>query len=194
MYINPIIESSYRENNIGETIYEVIKKYKPKKVVEFGCLYGYSTTTIGLALRDNQLGTLYCYDLFDKYKYKHSTIEITKRNVESYFAAERVEYVQMDFYEWLKNPTQFDILHLDISNTGDVILDAYTTLKDQIENGSIIIFEGGSEERDQIEWMQKYDATPINSVKEIVGYEVLNPAFPSLSIIKKKDEEDDSIS
>lgn len=193
MHINPNIESSYRENNIGKTIYDIVTEYKPKTVVEFGCLYGYSTTSIGLALRDNKYGKLYCYDLFDEYKYKHSTIEITKRNVESYFAAERVEYVQMDFYEWLKNPTQFDILHLDISNTGDVILDAYNALKDQIENGSIIIFEGGSEERDQIEWMQKYGARPINSVKEIVGYEVLNPAFPSISIIKRKNE-DDSIS
>lgn len=42
-YTNPDIESSYRENNLGKTIYETILELKPNTVIEFGCLYGYST-------------------------------------------------------------------------------------------------------------------------------------------------------
>ena len=42
----------------------------------------------------------------------------------------------------------------------------------------------GSIERDNIEWMVKYNATPINSVKNIVDYKLLNENFPSLSVIE----------
>ena len=84
----------------------------------------------------------------------------------------------------MDDPCHFDVLHLDISNTGDIILKTYNKLKKYIEGGSSIIFEGGSVERDNIEWMVKYNSTPINSVKNIVNYELLNENFPSLSVIE----------
>jgi hypothetical protein len=46
-----------------------------------------------------------------------------------------------------------------------------------------MIFEGGSVERDNIEWMKKYNKVPINSIKNIINYEVLNQNFPSISKI-----------
>ena len=87
----------------------------------------------------------------------------------------------MDFYQWLLNPEPFDLMHLDISNTGDTILKTYNSLPE----GSIVMFEGGSDERDNIEWMKKYNATPINSIKNIINYQVIDNNFPSLSIFKK---------
>lgn len=45
--------------------------------------------------------------------------------------------------------------------------------------------EGGTRERDQIEWTRKHGNVPIESVKEEVGYEVLDPSFPSLSIVRR---------
>lgn len=181
MYINPDIESSYRENNIGETLYNKVLELKPNKIVEFGCLYGYSTVAMALALKELGQGKIYCYDLFEEYKYKHSTIQQTIENVKKYKLEEYVEFIQMDYHEWLLNPEEFDLMHLDISNTGDVILKTYNALP----KNSIVMFEGGSEERDNIEWMKKYNATPINSVKNKTNYQVLNSNFPSLSIFKK---------
>ena len=67
MYINPKIESSYYQNDIGKTIYDWVIENKPNKVIEFGCLYGYSTVAIGLALKHLGHGKLKCYDLFDNY-------------------------------------------------------------------------------------------------------------------------------
>jgi hypothetical protein len=87
----------------------------------------------------------------------------------------------MDYFEWLKNPESFDLIHLDISNTGDTILKTYNLLP----KGSIVMFEGGSIERDNIEWMKKYNATPINSIKNTIDYQVIDSNFPSLSIFKK---------
>lgn len=184
-YTNPQIESSYQINDIGKTIYNYVLEHKPKLIVEFGCLYGYSTVAIGLALKELGQGKLKCYDLWENYQYKHSTIQQTIENVKKYGVEDYVEFIQMDYYEWLNNPEQFDMMHLDISNTGDTILKTYEILSNQINNGSIILFEGGSEERDNVEWMVKYNATPINSIKEQTNYQLLDPNFPSLSVIKK---------
>jgi tRNA A58 N-methylase Trm61 len=158
-----------------------VLELKPNIIIEFGCLYGYSTVAMALALKELGQGKIYCYDLFEEYKYKHSTIQQTIENVKKYKVEEYVEFIQMDYYEWLKSPEKFDLMHLDISNTGDVILKTYNALPE----GSTVMFEGGSEERDSIEWMKKYNTTPIKSVKNKTNYQVLNSNFPSLSIFKK---------
>lgn len=184
-YQNPNIESSYKDNDLGKTIYDTIISLKPNVVIEFGCLYGYSTVSIATALKDLGNGKLICYDLWEDYKYKHSTLSQTKENIERYGLSEYVEFVKKDYNEWLRNPDQFDLLHLDISNTGDTILETYNVLQEHILKGSVILFEGGTEERDNVEWMIKYNAKPITSVKSIVNYKVVNESFPSLSIIKE---------
>lgn len=184
MYSNPEIESSYRENDIGKTLYNLVLELKPKIVIEFGCLYGYSTVAIGMALKHLGEGKLISYDLFEKYPYKHSTKSLTQQNVERYKVEDYIEFKEMDYNQWLLNPDKFDLLHLDISNTGDTILNTKQHLHTQIENGSKVVFEGGSLERDNVEWVKKYSTTPINYIKKYVNYEVINPNFPSLSIIK----------
>jgi len=185
MYQNPDIESSYKENDLGKTIYDFIVEKKPKIVLEFGCLYGYSTVAIAMALKHNGFGKLYTHDLFEDYEFKHSTLEKTKSNIIKYNVADYVEFIKMDFNEWLKNPTEFDVLHLDISNTGDTLLKTEFFLRNQIQAGSQIIFEGGSAERDSIEWMKKYNMVPISNVRNLVNYKILNEALPSLSLINE---------
>lgn len=184
MYTNPKIESSYQSNNLGETLYNTVLELQPNKIVEFGCLYGYSTVSMALALKELGRGLIYCYDLWDEYPYKHSTLDITKENIKKYGVEDYVVFGKNDYFKWLKNPEQFDLMHLDISNTGDVISKTYDALLPQLTSGSTILFEGGSEERDNIEWMKKYNATPINSAKIKTNYEVINQNFPSLSKIK----------
>jgi len=185
-YINPKIESSYYDNDLGKTIYEWVLNVKPKVVVEFGCLYGYSTVAIGMALKELGQGKLKCYDLWENYQYKHSTIQQTIENVKLYGVEDYVEFIQMDYYDWLSSPEDFDLMHLDISNTGDTILETFNKLKDKIEKGSIVLFEGGSEERDNVEWMVKYKATPINSIEPQTNYQLINSTFPSLSVIQNE--------
>lgn len=181
MYSNPEIESSYRKNNIGETLYNKILELKPNIIIEFGCLYGYSTVAMAMALKQLGRGKIKCYDLWEDYQYKHSTIQQTIENIKNYNLEEYVDFIQLDYHKWLLNPEPFDLMHLDISNTGDIILKTYNSLP----KGSVVIFEGGSEERDKIEWMIKYKATPITSIKEKINYQIINSNFPSLSIFKK---------
>lgn len=181
-YINPNIESSYQENDIGRTLYDLVLKYKPKKIIEHGVLFGYSTVAMAMALDELGEGHIYAYDLFDDYEFKNSTIKETQENIDRYNVGAYVTLVKKDFEEWLKSPEDFDMMHVDISNKGDTIEKLYEAVKDNVQKGAIVLFEGGSEERDNVEWMIKYRQKKLRNVN--VPFEVIDDRFPSLSIIK----------
>jgi predicted O-methyltransferase YrrM len=184
-YQNPKIPSSYQYFNLGKIIYDVVLTHKPLKIIEFGCYKGYSTTAMAMALKQLGRGKIMCYDLWDSYQYTHTTLNDTINNIKPYDVLDFIEFKRMDLYEWLQRPEQFDLLHIDIGNTGDIIKKLYDATKSQIDNGSVILFEGGSIDRDNVDWMLKYNCTPINNIKSDVQYTILTNYFPSLSIIKK---------
>ena len=156
MYTTVKIESSYEKNDLGKTLYDLVLIKKPKIIVEFGCLYGYSTIAMAMALRDLGQGRIISYDIWDKYAYKHTTVDTALENVSRYNLSDYVEFRDCDFWEWLDGDGEdFDMLHLDISNTGDIIERAYKVLQPRIQKGAGIVFEGGSVERDHEEWMIK---------------------------------------
>ena len=76
-------------------------------------------------------------------------------------------------------------MHLDISNDGKTIENTVEALEDKIRDGLVILFEGGSEERDNVVWMKDYNKKPINSIKDKIKYTVLDERFPSISRINK---------
>lgn len=183
-YKNPVeIETSYRENDLGKTLYNLVLKYKPKKIVEFGVLYGYSTVAMAMALDEIGEGHIYANDLFEDYEFKHSTMPETQVNIDRYGLTKYVTLNKKNFDEWLAHPGEFDLLHVDVSNKGDTIERLYEAVKDQVERGAIVIFEGGSKERDNVEWMVKYNCKKLRDTK--VPFEVIDERFPSLSMIKK---------
>lgn len=181
-YRNPDIESSYRENDLGRTFYDLVLEKKPKKIVEWGVLYGYSTVAMAMALDDLGEGHITGYDLFEDYAFKHSTKEQTQANIDRYGVSGFVTLMQGDFDSWIKDPEPFDLLHVDISNKGDTIARLYEAVKDRVAEGATVIFEGGaSGDRDEIPWMKKYDFPKIT--ESGVPYRVLDPRFPSVSIL-----------
>lgn len=175
------IESSYRENDLGRTLYDLVLKLKPKLILEIGSLYGYSTVAMAMALDEIGEGKIVSYDLFDKYEFKHSSQENTQKNIDRYGVGKYVELRSGDFTEWIKKPEKFDFLHFDISNTGESLEILYQGVRDQIMEGSIVVFEGGSPARDEVEWMRKYNKKKMNESK--VPYKVINEDFPSMSMI-----------
>ena len=58
----------------------------------------------------------------------------------------------------------------------------------KISNNGIVILEGGSEERDNFEWMKKFNFPKIkpviDNIKSKYEVHVLQP-FPSMTLIKK---------
>lgn len=41
MYVQPDIKSSYEQNALGKTLYDLVLSHKPKKIIDFGTLGGY---------------------------------------------------------------------------------------------------------------------------------------------------------
>lgn len=178
-YSNPDVESSFKENDLGATLYELVRDIKPKTIIEFGALHGYSTIAMAMALDKNNKGVIKSFDLWNKYPYKSTSQEDTAFNVKSYGLEKYVELHYADFWEW--TPEECDLFYIDISNDGDIIERAYEKMK---EYAKYIVFEGGSEARDQVEWMIENNKKPINGCG--VKYDVLNSDFPSISICQKK--------
>ena len=187
MYIEPDVKSSYTENNIGKTIYDYVYSKKPNRVLELGALNGYSTVCIGQALRDVGWGTLVSYDLFEDYPYNNSNYKDVLTTIQEYGLSEIIDLKKED-YRWVfllqttfANEDEFDIIHLDVSNDGNVIKD----ISNRFPN-SDILFEGGTIERDNVEWMKKYDKKKMYPLKDEIGYEIVDERFPGLSLIRGK--------
>ena len=195
------VKSSYSENNFGVMFKALVTQKIPITCVELGVLHGYSSLYIGLALKYNYKehaikGHLYSYDLWEDYSYNHGNKEsvqnLLKRN-------EIDDYVSLHYADAMKvhelyGEKQVDLLHVDISNTGDTFNFIIKYWHSLISMGGIILFEGGSEERDYIEWMINYEFPSIK--KAIESNEIINSfykyktynKFPSLSVFTKKGE------
>jgi len=156
-------------------LYNFINQLKPKKVIELGPATGYTTITMAQSLKDNigntppiYGGHINSYDIWDDRYW--GTQENCQKEINEWGVQEFVTLKHLDFYDWLKTEEEFDFLYFDIDNNGEKLLTLYEHTKEQIENGSVIIFEGGSVERD------KYVTSGLksmNGVKDIVGYDVL---------------------
>ena len=178
IYENPDIESSFKENDLGQTLYDLVLDIKPKKIIEFGALNGYSTVAMAMALQKLGRGVIQSHDLWDTYEFKNATKRETIFNVKAYGVEEYVEFYYSDFWKW--KPEKCDIFYIDISNDGDIIERAYEKMKDYAD---YIVFEGGSVERDNVEWMTKYNKKKISECS--VKYDIINNDFPSISIYQK---------
>jgi hypothetical protein len=85
-----------------------------------------------------------------------------------------------------------DFLHMDISNDGDILKKTIECWGPKISTGGIIAFEGGSVERDNVEWMKKYHRKPI--APEVINISFDNfqfdvqvfSKFPSMTLFFKR--------
>ena len=165
-------------------LYDIVKNFKPKKIIEFGPGRGQTTITMALALKENRNGKIYSYDIWDDEYW--GDIEKCVEDFKEWKVDDLIEIDNFNFYDWIKLPVderRFDILYFDINNNGDKLLDLYKNVKEDINNGSIVLFEGGSLVRDSY----VYSGTKMNEVKREVGYKVLtNDIKYSFSIIYNK--------
>ena len=117
-YLNHNIPSSYYKNDIGKTLYNTVLTMNPTWIIEFGTLHGYSAVAMAQALRDlDSDAVIMCHDLWQKYPYKHTSMEKTQYTIDKLGLTKYIELVELDFYNW--TPYPFDLMHFDISNTRD---------------------------------------------------------------------------
>lgn len=179
------MRSSYIDNNYGELFKALIRVYGPKKVVEFGCLDGYSASFILQGLKENsQPFNFQVFDLFEDYPYKHGNFAELKNEFPE------IEFQKADYYKssGMFPDNSIDFLHIDVSNTKEAYETFIKEYYPKLKTKGIAVLEGGSNERDLCEWMVKYEKPKINpflkTLQSEFNFVVLEP-FPSITIFVK---------
>lgn len=170
----------------------------PELVVECGVLDGYSTFHIAHALRFNRQSKgidsqFFAFDLWEEYDYKHGDIQEVQDLIDENFLGDDVALMEGNAFEvcYTFDEDEVDFLHIDISNNGDTILKILDLWSSKISSKGIVVFEGGSYERDKVDWMIKYGFSSISDVlgsKELTNkweVQVFDP-FPSMTLLWKK--------
>jgi len=165
------------------SLYAIILQFKPKHIIEYGTEYGITASVMALALKQlyeeqGHVGKILTYDTFEVQSEGDlgscPVFSRAKRNLSDPFISEYVEVDRGDFWDFCKTKNkEFDLLYFDIDNDGDKLLKMYNSCKENIDNGSIVLFEGGSHVRDNVEWMVQQNKIKMTDVKDIVGYKLL---------------------
>ena len=154
-----MIRSSYLNNvNYGDVIECITFLQNPKKIVEIGILDGFSLLTF--AKTASPACDISAYDIFNKFNGNHANYDDCTEKFKMY---KNVSIKDGDYYKIYNDieDSSIDILHIDIANNGDVFQFAFDNYMPKITNDGIIILEGGSIERDNVQWMHKYNKPPI---------------------------------
>ena len=149
-------------------LYDFIATLKPKKIIEFGPGSGYTTICLAKSLEENKIdGHIYSYDIWDDDYWGKRSITQTEYN--AWGVSEYITLNHLDFFEWIQKPEKFDFMFFDINNTSEKLLKLYNGVKEQIDNGSVVFFEGGSKVRDS----HGHDGGSMYDIKDYLNYKVL---------------------
>lgn len=183
------LPSSYADRGYGLLFYALVRALMPKSCVEIGLFRGYSLLMAAAALRDNGAGAITGYDLFEDYPYRHAPRpQVAQQIVDSGLAA-WATLRQADVHVVHEHWDAVDYLHVDVSNTGDTYREVFAHWAPRVSQ--VILLEGGSRERDNVDWMMQYGKPAIVPAladlrRDYPGWSisVLEP-FPSLTVALK---------
>jgi hypothetical protein len=183
--------SSYKDHGYGHLFYSLVRTLKPRRCVELGVLQGFSLLTTASALRDNASGKIEGYDLFEDYPYHNAKEADVQAKIDAAGLTAWASIKRADAFSVHEAYESADMLHVDVSNNGDVFSKTFSDWSTKIS--SAILFEGGGKDRDQVEWMSKYNKPPILPAIETLRSSypeweitVFEP-YPSLTIAIRKD-------
>lgn len=185
------LKSSYKQTNLnyGHIFQLLVGLHRPKVIVEFGILEGFSLSHfVKAGLSMEKPPSITAYDIFDEFIGNHANLEIK----EKFKDHPNVSIKKGNFFEIYKETPDcsIDILHVDIANDGKVYEFAVQNYMRKLSPKGIMILEGGSKERDEVDWMKKYDKVKIRDFLERhtelnFDYIILE-AYPSVTIIRRK--------
>lgn len=148
-------------------LYNILINFTPDKIVELGMGSGACTIAMARALQEkNEKGNIKGFDtfklwgspdiVFNKIKLRglESLVDIQAGNV---------------FETWVKNPTEFDFLFIDIDNIWENIYKIVIEnefINKQIEDGAVVYFEGGAENHPRM------NETTLKNFHDYLGKEV----------------------
>lgn len=180
------IESSYAARRYGSLLYALARVLRPTAAVEIGVYQGFSLLSLAAAIRDNGAGHVTGYDLFEAYPYRRAEQARVRQTVAAAGLEPWASLVAADAFTVHERWPSVDLLHVDISNTGDTYRRIFSQWASKVR--AVIALEGGSHDRDRVAWMIDYAMPPIvPAVAELRraypdwSFVVLEP-FPSMTI------------
>ena len=193
------MNSSYNNNvTFGDVLDSIVFSLNPKKIVEVGILEGFSLKRF--AESSNKDTLIRAYDIFEEFNGNHAKKDKLVALFKDY---DNVSINYGNFYEVHKDISDVDIIHIDIANNGNVYEYAIKHYIPKLLENGILIMEGGSEQRDNVEWMIKYNKPKIqpviqkyNSLYDIkticedkIWNKIKNNKYqPAITLIRKKSE------
>jgi predicted O-methyltransferase YrrM len=180
------MRSSYKNNDItySDLLSTITQLVKPKKILEIGILDGFSLESF--IKSSNNTTEIHAFDIFDDFNGNHSDMNTMISRFEHF---PNVKIAYGNFYNIHDIVTTYDLIHIDIANTGDIIKYAMDHYFSKLTDNGVIIFEGGSISRDNVEWMIKYDKPkiyPILHEYKKAGYNIKTYGdLPSITVITK---------
>ena len=172
--------------NFGDIIRAVTFVVAPRDIMEIGILDGFS---LSVFCESRPSGAIVeGYDIFDDFCGNHASFDHLQ---DKFAGVSGCSIVRGDFYEVFKKKANrsIDIIHIDIANDGDIFRFAFNNYMPKLREGGALLLEGGSEQRDQVDWMIRYSKPPINPVvRELSSYYDIQIIgnMPSLTIAKRK--------
>jgi glucosamine-phosphate N-acetyltransferase len=183
------MRSSYKSADISyaDVFSFITVALRPKTIVEFGVLDGY---TLNIMVNNSEPDTsITAYDIFEEFNGNHADRQSESLAKFSHI----VKYG--DFYTKYTELTDnsIDLLHIDIANNGDTYLFAVEHYLDKLTDCGIMILEGGSLTRDNVEWMNKYNKPKIQPVIDQLNTRLditLNVlgSLPSITMITRNND------
>jgi len=192
------IPSSFGVNKFWKVFYYIGRYIYAESVCELGVLHGYSLIAVALGDLSNKSNKqVYGYDLFDDYPYNNGS-EINLKNLIANLNISNIQLIKKNIVNDNFNvslPIVADIYIIDLSNCGEIISSSLEKINWSITK--LVIIEGGSVDRDSVEWMIKYNRRPIYPylVKSSDNYFIyISNKFPSMTFIFKDVEYRDKFS
>ena len=139
----------HRYQAIERVVYQKVKEWKPKTIVELGYGSGALTSAMGLALKEiDNKGKIYSYDINGTSHYTLGKMsESALSNIKKRELSNIVKFTKGSVFDtFVINPFPFDLLLIDIDNTWDIlynILISNNFINNEIKNGAKILVEGG---------------------------------------------------
>lgn len=158
------LKSSYKKNNYWLDFYHTVLNLKPNLIVEIGILEGYSLLSLTKGCIENKKGKIVAIDLFEDYPYNHANYIDIINKLNNFGVSEHILLIKSNVLGVKFKNNTIDLLHIDISNTGDKIIKLLKKFHSKLNKNAVIIIEGGSTERDTIKWMIKNNCEPISNI------------------------------
>jgi hypothetical protein len=152
---NVDIPSSYTQE-FGNILYEQVMIHRPKVIYDIGVLGGFSTAFLAMAAKELKSKVI-AIDLFEDYEYNSVSQQDFETNMNHLGLMDVIESKKISVDDWIDEEHACEFIHIDVSNTGDNLVSFFNIIK----GNPIVLFEGGSVERDNCDWMIKYNKKKI---------------------------------